>query len=159
MINNISDEDLQAEYIPINQCFLKKIKYSDNSYSNYKYGIRLQRGEFKSELFTENSDTFNKWHDEIKRYCILPKFSKKYKALTKLKVSAVLPNSAAFFKCFKYKNKSLKATYCFERFAKWFQLIAILMEKFPKTDSVIPANTAFEQLRNFPFLIKAEQHF
>lgn len=88
-------EDLLAlvEFIPINSCFLKKIKYSENSYSSYKYGIRLQRGELKNELFTENADTFNRWHDEIKRYCILPKFTKKYKPLAKLKLTSLLPNS------------------------------------------------------------------
>lgn len=90
-----------VEFTPINCCFLKKIKYSDNSYSNYKYGIRLQRGEHKTELFTENVDTFNKWHDEIKRFCILPKFPKKYKILTKLRAASLLPNATSFFKCYK----------------------------------------------------------
>lgn len=96
-------EELLAlvEFIPINSCFLKKIKYSENSYSSYKYGIRLQRGELKNELFTENADTFNRWHDEIKRYCILPKFTKKYKPLAKLKLTSLLPNSFQFFKCFR----------------------------------------------------------
>ncbi|KAL4472009.1 hypothetical protein ABPG72_018511 [Tetrahymena utriculariae] len=103
---NQTEEGVVAEYIPINSCFLKKIKYSDNSYSNYKYGIRLQRGEHKSELFTENSDTFNKWHDEIKRFCILPKFTKKYKCLTKLKIQTLMPNSTQFFKCFRYSDSS-----------------------------------------------------
>ena len=71
--------------MPLNSSYLKKIKYADTSYANYKYGIRLQKGEIKTELFTENADNFNKLYDEIKRFCILPKFNKKYKVLTKFK--------------------------------------------------------------------------
>lgn len=90
-----------AEYLPLNACCLKKIKYSDTSYANYKYGIRLQKGDLKSELFTESAENFNKLYDEIKRFCILPKFAKKYKMLRKIKESS---STTHLYKCFRYSD-------------------------------------------------------
>ena len=83
---------------------MKKIKYSDNSYANYKFGIRLQRGECKSELFTESADNFNKLYEEIKRFCILPKFAKKYKVLTKFK--SANNGGAHLYKCFRFSDST-----------------------------------------------------
>ncbi len=33
----------------------------------------------------DNADSFNKWHEKIKRYCILSKFNKKYKIINMIK--------------------------------------------------------------------------
>ncbi|KAL4485799.1 hypothetical protein ABPG72_012339 [Tetrahymena utriculariae] len=103
-LENVNKEEL-PEYLPLNACYLKKIKYSDTSYANYKYGIRLQKGELKSELFTESAENFNKLYEEIKRFCILPKFAKKYKVLTKFKSPSQMPN-AHLYKCFRYSDST-----------------------------------------------------
>lgn len=60
----------------------------------------------KTELFTENADTFTKLYEEIKRFCVLPKFAKKYKVLAKLKSIPSVNGmaSAHFYKCFRYSD-------------------------------------------------------
>ncbi|EGR31985.1 protein kinase domain protein [Ichthyophthirius multifiliis] len=97
---------IQKEYLQINSCFLKKIKYSENSYTNYKYGMRISFAEHKTELFVDNLDYFNNWYDKMKRYCILQKFSKKYKVLTKTKCYSHMPDSNFYYKCYRYSDSN-----------------------------------------------------
>ncbi|EGR31402.1 protein kinase domain protein [Ichthyophthirius multifiliis] len=89
----------KMDYLILSSCFIKKIKIQDYSNNQYTYGIRLQKENFKCELFAENSYMFNKWYDEIKRFCILSKFDKKYKIIQKL-------NTSNSYKCFRFSDSN-----------------------------------------------------
>ena len=75
----------------MNTCFLKKVKYGEaNQLNQYRFGFRLQREELKAEVFCETHDQFQKCYELVKRYCILTKFNKKYRILTKVKNSQIV---------------------------------------------------------------------
>ncbi|KRX01149.1 Protein kinase-like domain [Pseudocohnilembus persalinus] len=78
-------------YVILSNCFLKKIRYTDNMATSYKFGIRLQRQYGKIELFMESAQDFNRWkidhplllklieiyEDETHLYMILDQFNGK----------------------------------------------------------------------------------
>ena len=50
------------QYLPINCCFLKKIKMGDQPHlTALKHGFRIWKGEIKFEFFTDSLESFNKW--------------------------------------------------------------------------------------------------
>ena len=61
---------------------------------NFKFGIRLQMGNHLSHFLADSADVFKKWYwifsmtfrfIMLRRLCILEKFNRKYKVVSKLK--------------------------------------------------------------------------
>lgn len=97
---------MKAEYLPINQMILKRVQFTEDFRQQYKYGLKLVHLDFTCLVFTDTQDDFNRWYDYIKRYCILTKFMKRYKLLTKMKNTSSMSQIKNFYKC--YNNLDYK---------------------------------------------------
>lgn len=71
----------QTECCYLRGCFLKKFNHYDAQYPTFKYGFRLQMGQNLAFFVTDVLDQFKKWFMMLKRFCILEKFTRKYKVI------------------------------------------------------------------------------
>ena len=59
------------EFIHLPSCFLIKVKYTGSNKKSSKLGFRLEKMQHMVELFSDSVDTYNKWYELLRRYCIL----------------------------------------------------------------------------------------
>ncbi|CAD8092817.1 unnamed protein product [Paramecium sonneborni] len=75
----------QTDCCYLRGCFLKKFNHYDAQYPSYKYGFRLQMGQQLAFFVTDILDQFKKWFMMLKRFCILEKFTRKYRVIAQLR--------------------------------------------------------------------------
>ena len=71
----------------------------------FKFGYKLQQGKSSCIFATDSAEHFKKWFMLIRKFCILEKYNRKYKAISKLKTLDIqLGTNASFYLSVKFSD-------------------------------------------------------
>ena len=92
-------------FCTLQACLLKKITVQDCKLHPFKFGFKLTCKPQTVLFGTNSADAFKKIYLILRRYCILEKYSRKYKCLTKLKtIDFLLGNASKFYQSVRFSD-------------------------------------------------------